>query len=65
MVKLDPVGKGREESGSIVGGWVGQLLWEVYVPGAWYGAKVEYDEAKTQSSWFDYKKEKLVYVCKK
>ena len=28
MGKLDPVGKAGEESGSIVGGWGGQLLWE-------------------------------------
>ena len=26
-------------------------MWETYVPGVWYGAKVEYDMAKTQSSW--------------
>ena len=65
MGKLDPVGKGGEESGSIVGGWGGQLLWEAYVPEVWYGAKYEYNEAKTQSSWVDNKKEKLVYVCKK
>ena len=65
MGKLDPVGEGGEESGSIVGGWGGQLLWEAYVPEVWYGAKYEYNEAKTQSSWVDNKKEKLVYVCKK
>ena len=58
--------RGGEESGSIVGGWGGQLLWEAYASGIWYGAKVEYDLAKTQSSWVDNKKrEKLVYVCKK
>ena len=65
MGKLDPVWKGGEESGGIVGEWGGQLLWEAYVPGVWYGVKVEYNEAKTQSSWVDNKKEKLVYVCKK
>ena len=42
MGKLDPVGEGGEESGSIVGGWGGQLLWEAYVPGIWYEAKVEF-----------------------
>ena len=57
MGKLDPVGKGREESG-----WGGQMLWEAYVPGIWYGAKVEHDEAKIQSSWVDNKREKLVYL---
>ena len=41
MGKLDPVGEGRGESGSILGGWGVQLLWEAYVPGVWYGAKVE------------------------
>ena len=51
MGKLDPVEEGGEESGIIVGRWGGQLLWETYVPGVWYGAKVEYDLAKTQSSW--------------
>ena len=60
MGKLDPVGKSGEESSSIVGGWSGKLLWEAYVPGVWYGAKVEHDEAKIQSSWVDNKKEKLV-----
>ena len=40
MGKLDAVGEGAEESGSIVGGWGGQLLWEADVPGVWYGAKV-------------------------
>ena len=66
MGKLDPVGEGGGESGSIVGGWGVQLLWEAYVPGVWYGAKVEYDLAKIQSSWVDNKrKEKLVYMCKK
>ena len=35
------------------------------MPGVWYGVKVEYDVAKTQSSSVDNKKEKLVYVCKK
>ena len=42
MGKLDPVGEGGEESGSIVGGWGGQLLWEAYVPGIWYEAKIEF-----------------------
>ena len=28
MGKLDPVGKGEEDSASIVGGWGGQLFWE-------------------------------------
>ena len=65
MGKLDPVWKSGEESGGIVGGWGGQLLWEAYVPGVCYGAKVEYDVAKTQSSWVDNKKEKIVYVCRK
>ena len=66
MGKLDAVGEGGEESGSIVGGWGGQLLWEAYVPGVWCVAKVEYDLAKTQSSWVDNKKkEKLVHMCKK
>ena len=32
MGKLDPVGEGGEDSGSAVGGWDGQLLWEAYVP---------------------------------
>ena len=65
MGQLDPVGEGGEESSGIVGGWGGQLLWEAYVPGVCYGAKVEYDVAKTQSSWVDNKKEKIVYVCRK
>ena len=64
MEKLDPVGEGGEESGSIIGGWGGQLLWEAYVPGVLYGAQVEYDPAKTQNSWVDNKEEKLVDVCK-
>ena len=51
MGKLDPVGEDVEESGIIVGRWGGQLLWESYMPCAWYGAKVEYDPAKAQSSW--------------
>ena len=50
MGKLDPAGQGREESVSVVGGWSGQLLWEAYVHGVWYGAKVENDLTKTQSS---------------
>ena len=50
MGKFGPVGESGEGSGSIVGGWGGQFLWEAYVPGVWYGAKVEYDLAKTQSS---------------
>ena len=33
MGKLDPVGEGGKESGSIIGGWGGQLLWKAYVPG--------------------------------
>ena len=32
--------------------------------GVLYGAKVEYDLAKTQNSWVGNKEEKLVYVCK-
>ena len=48
-----------------MGGVGRQLMWEAYVPGVWYGVKVEYNEAKTQSYWVDDKKEKLVYVCKK
>ena len=56
MGKLDPVRESGEKSGSIVSGWDGQLLWEAYVPGIWYGAKVEYNLAKTQSSWVDNKK---------
>ena len=51
MVKLDPVGEGREEIGSIVGGWSGQLLGGTYVPGVLYRAKIEYNLPKTQSSW--------------
>ena len=35
------------------------------MPGVWYGAKIEYDLAKIQSSWVDSKEEKFVYVCKK
>ena len=50
MGKLDAVDDGGVESGSIVGGRGEQLLWEAYVPGVWYGAKVECDLAKTQSS---------------
>ena len=69
MGKLDPVGEGRGgggRSGSIVGRWGVQLLWEAYLPGVWYGAKVEYDLAKIRSSWVDNKrKEKLVYMSKK
>ena len=64
MGKLDPVGEGGEESGSIIGGWGEQLLWEAYMPGVLYGAKVEYNPAKTQNSWVDNKEVKLVYVCK-
>ena len=64
MGKLDPVGDGGEESGSIIGGWGGQLLWEAYMPGVLYGTKVEYDLAKTQNSWVDNEEEKLAYVCK-
>ena len=67
MGKLDPVGEGGEESGIIVGRWGGQLLWETYVPGVWYGAKVEYGLAKTQSSWSGLiiKKRKNLLMCKK
>ena len=67
MGKLDPVGEGGEESGIIVGRWGGQLLWETYVPGVWYGAKVEYDLAKTQSSWpgLIIKKRKNLFICVK
>ena len=65
MGKLDPVGEGGEESGSMVGRWGGQLLWQAYVSGIWYGAKVEYDEAKTQSSWVDNKKSKNLFICVK
>ena len=50
MRKLDPVGEGGEDSGSIVGGWGGQLLWQAYVPEVWHEAKVEYDVAKPRSS---------------
>ena len=67
MGKLDPVGEGVEESGSIVGVWSGQLLWEAYVPAVWYGVKVEHDLAKTQSSWSELiiKKENIcLYVYK-
>ena len=65
MGKQDPVGEGGKESGSVVGGWYGQFLWEAYMSGVWHGAKVKYDLAKTQSSWVDNKKkEKLVYMCK-
>ena len=64
MMKLDPVGEGGEESGSIIGGWGGQLLWEAYVPEVLYGTKAEYDLAKTQNSWVDNEEEKLAYVCK-
>ena len=61
------MGEGGEESGIIVGRWGGQLLWETYVPGVWYGAKVEYDPSKTQSSWhgFIIKKRKNLLICKK
>ena len=65
MGKMNPVGEDGEGSGSIVVGWGGQLLWEAYVPGVWYGAKVGYDLAKSQNSWVENKEEKLVYVCKK
>ena len=68
MEKLDRVGDGGEESGIILGRWVGQLLWDTYVPEVWYGAKVENDLAKTQSSspgLIIKKREKLVYMCKK
>ena len=64
MGKLDPVGEGGKESGSIIGGWGGQLLWKAYVPGILYGVKVEFDLARTLNSWVDNKKEKLVYVYK-
>ena len=50
MGTLDAVEESGKESGNIIGGWGEQLLWEAYVPGVWYGAKVEYDLAKTQSS---------------
>ena len=53
MEKLDSVGEGGEESGNIIGGWGGQLLWEAYVPGLLYGAKVEYDLAKIQNFCVD------------
>ena len=65
MGKLDPVGKGGKESGSVVGGWDGQFLWEAYMSGVWYGAKVKYDLAKTQSSWVDKKKRKNLFICVK
>ena len=65
MGKMNPVGEDGEGSGSIVVGWGGQLLWEAYVLGVWYGAKVGYDLAKSQNSWVENKEEKLVYVCKK
>ena len=66
MGKFGPVGESGEGRGSIVGGGGGQFLWEAYVPGVWYGAKVEYDLAKTQSSWVGNKnKKKLSYMCKK
>ena len=44
------MGEDGKESGSIVGAWGGQFLWEVYVSGVSYGEKVEFDLAKTQSS---------------
>ena len=47
MGKLNPVGVDGEENGSIVSGWGEKLLWKAYVPGVWYGEKVEYDLAKT------------------
>ena len=62
--ELDPVRQGGEENGSIIGGWGGQLLWEAYVPGVLYGAKVKYDLAKTQNSRVNNEEEELVYVCK-
>ena len=34
------------------------------MPGVLYGAKTEYDLAKTQNSSVNNKEEKLVYVCK-
>ena len=65
MGKLDPVGEGKENSGSVIGGWGGPLLWEACVPGFVYEANVEYDPAKIQNSWVDNKEEILIYVCKK
>ena len=67
MGKLDSVGEGGEESGIIVGRWGGHMLWETYVPGVWYGEKVEYDLAKTQSSWPEtiIKKKKNLFICVK
>ena len=61
------MGEGGEESGIIVGRWGGQLLRETYVPGVWYGAKVEYDLAKTQSSWpgLIIIKRKNLFICVK
>ena len=66
------MGEGGEESGIIVGRWGGQLLWETYVPGIWYGAKVEYDLAKTMYvcmyvckflACVDNKKRKNLFIC--
>ena len=64
MGKLDPVREGGEVSGSIIGEWGGQLLWEAYVPGVLHGVKIEYNLAKTQNSWVNNEEEELVYVCK-
>ena len=47
MGKLNPVGVDGEENGSIGSRLGEELLWKAYVPGVWYGEKVEYDLAKT------------------
>ena len=62
MGKLNPVGVDGEENGSIVSRLGGELLWEAYVPGVWYGENVEYDLAKAQSSWIDNRKKSGVFA---
>ena len=62
------MGEEGEDSGSIFGGWGGQLLWKVYVSGVSYRETVEYDLAKTQEFLalvYIKEKNKLVYTCKK
>ena len=51
-------------SGSIIGRWGGQLLWETFVLRVLHGANVEYDLARPKNFWVNNEEEELVYVCK-
>ena len=49
----------REEGGYVIGGWGGQMLWEVEVFEDLYGPKAESDLTKTQNSWVNNKQTNL------